>query len=183
MERLADLVDTCAGHPCRAYHRRAAFESRSASLASAQFERGIRETLEHAGGMLPDPFVFYHNILEGSSGANEREQEGKLERLCLQPNRPTVMFTAFDPLAEMIYLLLRRFRLSIPEDISLVGFGGVKREGAVVRRLSSVIVDQAATAAKAVALLDEMKSGTRPINSGDETFDLPFSMGRGRHLG
>ena len=84
------------------------------------------------------------------------------------PDRPTAIFASFDTLAETIYLLLPRLGLRIPEDVSLVGFGGAWREGAIMKRLTSVVLDELATGTQAVSLLHEMRNGLRPIDDNTE---------------
>jgi DNA-binding LacI/PurR family transcriptional regulator len=163
-------------------HRRAALISSVRTESTIQFERGLRETFAAASGSLPDPFVIFDDRLSVNPQGHERELFVHLERLCCHPNRPTVIFTSFDPLAETVYLLLRRFKLRLPEDMSIVSFGDSRREGAIIRRLSSVVIDQASTARKAASLLDEIGRGQREITN-DESFLLPVQMGEGMTLG
>jgi DNA-binding LacI/PurR family transcriptional regulator len=93
-------------------------------------------------------------------------------------DRPTAIFASFDSLAEMIYFLLPRLGLRVPEDVSLLAFGGAWRQGAWMRRLSSVVVDEVATGQTAVSLLHEMRRGDRPIDDNTEvTMKLSVSMG------
>ena len=62
----------------------------------------------------------------------------KLKQILAGPDPPTAIMTSFDSSAESLYLQLGRLGLRVPEDISLVGFGGTWREGAVIRQLTSV---------------------------------------------
>jgi GntR family transcriptional regulator of arabinose operon len=162
-------------------HRQAAFFTSSLSESAHQFEKGLRETLVAAGGALPSAFVVFQDTIGRPSDQCEQELQIKLCRLCEHSNRPTVIFTSFDTLAELIYLPLRRLGMRIPDDISLVGFGGALRNGAIISRLSSVVVDQSETARRAVALLDEMRSGVRSITD-DETIQLQVALGSGTTL-
>ena len=78
----------------------------------------------------------------------------------------------------MIYLLLPRLGFRVPEDVSLIGFGGAWREGALARRLTSVVVDEIATGRQAVELLHEMRCGDRPIDDNEEiVLQLGLSQG------
>ena len=163
-------------------HRRGAIVSSIRTAYSDQYERGLRATFADAGGEIPNDFVVFDECLALQPQEHERELHAHLERICCRADRPTVIFTTFDPLAESIYLLLRQLGLRVPEDISLVSFGDARREGAIVRRLSSVVIDQSATAREAASLLDQMGSGIRDITN-DESFDLPVSMGKGETLG
>jgi len=105
-----------------------------------------------------------------------------LQRMCLGPNPPTAIMASFDSMAELIYLLLGRLGLRVPEDISLIGFGGTWREGAVVRQLTSVTVDEAELGRHAVEMLHEMRSGERPIDDIEEIV-MPLNLSDGQTLG
>ena len=98
------------------------------------------------------------------------------------PDPPTAIFASFDREAEVLYLLLQRLGLRVPQDVSLLGFGGTWREGAITRRLSSVVVDEIATGAQAVALLHEMRDGNRPIDN-NEQIVLQLNLYEGETLG
>jgi DNA-binding LacI/PurR family transcriptional regulator len=94
------------------------------------------------------------------------------------PDRPTGIFASFDSLAEMIYMLLPRLGLRVPNDFSLIGEGGIWREGVITRRLTSVVVDEIATGRKAVDLLSEMRRGDRAIDDNTEiVLELGLSDG------
>jgi DNA-binding LacI/PurR family transcriptional regulator len=71
--------------------------------------------------------------------------------------------------------------IHVPNDISLLSFGGVWREGAVARRLTTVAVDESATAKRAVELLHEMCEGKRAITDSEE-FPIPLSVYEGQTL-
>ena len=94
---------------------------------------------------------------------------------------PNAIFASFDSLAEVIYLLLPRLGLRSPEDVSLVGFGGARREGALARRLTSVVVDEIGTGRRAVELLHQMRCGDRPIDDNEEIV-LELTLSRGETL-
>jgi DNA-binding LacI/PurR family transcriptional regulator len=81
---------------------------------------------------------------------------------------PTAIFASFDSIAEMVYLLLPRLGLQSPRDVSLMGFGGAFRDGALTRRLTSVVIDEIDTGRQAVGLLNEMRCGDRPIEDNTE---------------
>jgi GntR family transcriptional regulator, arabinose operon transcriptional repressor len=101
-----------------------------------------------------------------------------LQRLFAAAEPPNAIFASFDSLAEMVYLLLPRLGLRVPEDVSLIGFGGAWREGALARRITSVVVDEIATGRRAVALLHEMRCGDRPITDNEEiVLNLALSQG------
>ena len=82
----------------------------------------------------------------------------------------------------MIYLRLTQLGLRVPQDISLLGFGGSWRDGALTRRLSSVVIDAAATGHQAVSLLHEMRCGSRPLDDNTEIV-LELDLYEGETLG
>jgi GntR family transcriptional regulator, arabinose operon transcriptional repressor len=101
-----------------------------------------------------------------------------LQQTFSSPNPPTAIFATFDDIAEMIYLMLPRLGVRVPQDVSLLGFGGAWREGALMRRLTSVVVDEIATGQQTVALLHEMRRGERPIDDNTEiVMELGISEG------
>ena len=95
---------------------------------------------------------------------------------------PTAIFCSFDPEAELVYLLLHRMGLKLPEQVSLMGFGGTWREGAIARRLTSVAVDEEELGRHAAKLLDEMRRRVRPLDDVTEVV-LPLSITAGETLG
>ncbi|HKI70471.1 MAG TPA: substrate-binding domain-containing protein, partial [Verrucomicrobiae bacterium] len=160
--------------------RVAMFSAQRAGLSS-QYERGLRESIQASGGTLPDSFVRCGNV---SKLTAEYEQflVTNLKELLNSPNRPTAIFCTFDSVAEMAYLWLNQLGIKVPEEISLVGFGGTWREGAITRRLTSVAVDEEELGRSAVRLLDEMRRRQRPLNDVTETI-MPLNLTDGETLG
>ena len=76
---------------------------------------------------LADDCVVY---VETDDDTNLKEYETRLEaaidRLTGMKHRPTAIFSTFDDVAERIFLRLMRSGVSVPEDISLVSFGGAR---------------------------------------------------------
>ena len=70
----------------------------------------------------------------------------------------------------------------MPEDISLVGFGGTWRNSPILQRLTSVAIDEIATGHQAVELLEQMRNGKRPLDDNEEIV-LPLSPTAGESLG
>jgi GntR family transcriptional regulator, arabinose operon transcriptional repressor len=158
-------------------HRRVAFFANQRSLWVPQYEQGLRDALQAGGGD-----ILVESVYAGESiQLHEEKVWTALQRLFAKPDRPTAIFASFDSVAEMIYLLLPRLGLRVPEDVSLVGAGGAFRDGAIARRLASVVIDEAATGQKAVSLLHEMRSGQRPIDNNEE-FVLHLDLYRGETL-
>jgi DNA-binding LacI/PurR family transcriptional regulator len=157
-------------------HRRVAYITGPRLPATEEYKEGLQEALRAGGCELPAEAVYtpqYLNVL------NEEEVLWPiLQQVFAKPDRPTAIFASYDPVAEMIYLLLPRLGLRVPEDVSLIGFGSAWREGALTKRLTSVVVDEIATGQKAVALLHEMRRGERPIDDNEEiVLGLDLSKG------
>jgi GntR family transcriptional regulator of arabinose operon len=165
-------------------HRRAGYLSSHRYAASEAYEQGCREALRVAGGELPEEFVDYWQMTHFDAPdwqAYEQYLERRLAEMLSGENRPTVLFVSFDPTAEMVYLIAGRMGLRVPEDISIVCFGGSRREGAIQRRLTAITVDEADTARQAVEMLVEIQSGKRPI-ANQEVIPMPLGISKGQTL-
>jgi len=162
-------------------HRRVAFFGAHRGGFGPLYEQGLREGLRAGGGELPEEFVRFdttHKI----TPEHEQFLEENLADMLRRPARPTAIYCAFDSQAEVAYLVLNRLGLKVPEDVSLVSFGGAWREGAITRRLTSVTVDEEELGRNAVQLLHEMRIRERPLDDGAEIL-LPLSLSDGETLG
>lgn len=160
-------------------HRRVVFFTSELSTPTArECETAFRETMQATG----DASVESVAVAEWAIAAPEEPGKPVLERLFSRADRPTAIFTTFDSMAETIYLLLMQMGLRVPEDVSLISEGGTWRQGAIAKRLTSVVVDEAATGDKAVSLLHEMRCGARPIDDNEE-FTLQLGFYEGETLG
>lgn len=159
-------------------HRRVVYFTTHWSSTADAFLAGLRNELT-AGGR----GVEVESVCTGDTINLQEEAVWKgLQELFARPNRPTAIFASFDSIAEMIYLLLPRLGLRVPDDVSLLGFGGAWREGALVRRLTSVVIDEIGTGQKAVALLNEMRRGERPLDDNEEIV-MELGLSDGETLG
>ena len=166
-------------------HHRAAFISALRTGLAEAYEAGFRAALEAAGASLPADRVVY----VGDDGYEDVE---RYERLVDQAigglidrpadRRPTAIFTGFDATAELIFLHLMRRGVSVPGDVSLISFGGATRLGPMQHRLTAVTVDEAMIGRLAAQLLDEMRSGRRPIDA-DEQIGIDLGFHEGQTLG
>jgi GntR family transcriptional regulator, arabinose operon transcriptional repressor len=159
-------------------HRHVAFVESHRSSVFPLGQEGLLEGLRTGG----DDVVVDSMWVGNSIVLREEEVWAVLQKLFAQPDPPTAIFTGFDNLAEMIYLLLPRLGLRVPDDVSLIGEGGTWRDGAITRRLTSVVIDQVETGRKAVSLLHEMRCGDRPIDDNEEIV-LKVSLSNGETLG
>ena len=82
-------------------------------------------------------------------------------------------------MAEAIYLQLMRLGVGVPQDISLIGFGGIVRSSATLRALTSVTVDETQIGRQAVELLERMRRRELPLDH-DETIVMPIGVSAGR---
>lgn len=97
-------------------HRRIAHLAGPAGMLSTS-ERldGYRTAIEQAGISFDEQLVVY-----GSYSAQESARS--LARLLQGPDRPTAVFASSDQLALGVYSLSQELNLSIPNDLSVVGF-------------------------------------------------------------
>jgi GntR family transcriptional regulator, arabinose operon transcriptional repressor len=164
-------------------HRRVAFFSPNPSpLIYSPYEAGFRDAVEAVGGELPRKFVFQGPNVWSDIDTQEQAFLEGLQRMCRGPDRPTAIFTTYDPTAEMIYLLLERLGLRVPQDISLLSEGDRSRQGAIARKLSSVIVEEEEIGRQAARLLCQMRDGERAINDKEEIV-VPLGFYEGQTLG
>lgn len=73
------------------------------------------------------------------------------------------MLVTLNSIAGLLYLVLMRMGLRVPEDISPVSFGGSFRGGVIAQRLTAVVVDAAYAPRRATAILDDIRAGIRPM--------------------
>jgi GntR family transcriptional regulator of arabinose operon len=168
-----------AGHKHVAY-----FDSYRDDLSERR-ENSFRKVLKDAGLDLPKSHVVYGQSRTWIDGDKFDEYDQFLEdllpTLLSQPNAPTAIFAGFDPNAEHLYLAAQRLGIRIPDDLSLLCFGGAHREGAILKRLTAITIDEVGAGKKAVELLQEMRAGRRPIKD-SETIRLPLSVVVGESL-
>lgn len=158
-------------------HRRVAFFGLHPSPATKLYEEGLRDALQAGGVELLDEFVYVGN----SRIPDQATVLAALQKMFALPSPPTGIFATFDPLAEMIYLLMLQLGVRVPEEASLVGVGGAWREGPLTQRLTSVVIDESATGGRAIELLHEMRCGKRPIDDNEEIV-LPLDLSEGETL-
>ena len=165
-------------------HRRAALFSVRLGPMTLAYEAGLREAMRAGGGNLPGQFVYHGDPdLQSPNVLLQEEAVSRaLEAMFAAPDRPTGIMASFDTLAEMIYLLLDRMKLRVPEDVSLVGFGGKARRGALTQRLTSVVIDGEDLGRRAGELLSQMQDGRRPLDDNDEIV-MPLDLSDGKTLG
>jgi DNA-binding LacI/PurR family transcriptional regulator len=166
-------------------HRRVAIFQTHLYAAGPSYVAGLRDELRRAGGDVPDELVVYGTSSTTEQfAAQEEEIAQQVDRVFNLPpqQRPSAIFDPWDSVSELLYLLLQSRGLRVPQDVSLVSFGGRWRPTPMSRRLSAVTVDETATGQLAARLLEEMISGRRALED-RETFSMPLGTHAGETLG
>jgi GntR family transcriptional regulator, arabinose operon transcriptional repressor len=164
-------------------HKRVAyFSMHERTEASAGYEAGLREALHAAGGDLPESLIYWGRSASPDVGVQTDGVLDALRRVFKQPDPPTAIMASFDPLAEHIYLMLPQLGLRVPEDVSLVGFGGTNRDGAITKRLTSIVIDEEDIGRRAAKILKEMSDGQRPLYD-TEKIVVSVGVAAGQTLG
>lgn len=167
-------------------HRNIAFFASHESPSVLEYLAGFRAALQEKGLSLRDELIHLGRAWNESVSEQQHEQdvEVALKQMLALPadRRPTAIFDPGDPQACLMYLLLTKFGLSVPRDISLMTFGGANRPPGISRRLAAVVVDEEVVGQIAVTMLDEMSRKQRAIDDGEQRL-IPFSVHRGETLG
>ena len=161
-------------------HRRVAFFANHRSEASLGYLAGLTDVLPP--GQPTQANTFFSAESAADPVFHEAEVLAALTEMLKQPERPTAIFASFDSAAELIYLLLLRLGLRVPEEISVVGFGGRIRASPSLRQITSVTVDETEIGRQAVELLDRMRRHALPLDH-HETIVIPISLSEGQTLG
>lgn len=134
-------------------------------------------------GMGPASTVQAHHASSSSPlpSVHEAELAQVIDCMLKGDNAPTAFFVSFDSLAELVYLILGQRGLRVPEDISIVSFGGSRRASALASRLTAITLDEFRLGREAVDLLNRMSLGELPINL-METRDMSLAVSPGRTL-
>ncbi|MBN2021572.1 MAG: GntR family transcriptional regulator [Pirellulales bacterium] len=164
-------------------HRRVAFFAMHAGTeAGGGYEAGLRQALEAAGASLPDDFIHAGATKSPDPSLQSESVLQALKAMLGRKDRPTAIFASFDPLAELIYLLLGQLGMRVPEEVSVVGVGGTWRHGAITSRLTSITIDEEAVGRRAADVLQEMNQGIRPFDD-DERMPVPLGLAAGQTVG
>ncbi len=160
-------------------HRHIAFISTWRTDLAQRFEAGLRTAIGRGGGAIDDECVVY---VETDDDTNLKEYESRMEKaidhLIAKSCRPTAIFATFDDVAEHIYLSLVRRNIKVPEEISLVSFGGMMGIGLMQQMLTAVTVDEMQLGKHAAEVLDEMRRGKRRMEV-DDRVEIPLALSEG----
>ncbi len=159
----------------QAGHSHVAYFGSNRDKAAVSYEVGLRKGL----GKQVSLSVFYGSVPAGNQAESEAEMAAALDDLLSREIRPTVLFCSFDTLAELLFVLLSQRGLKVPQDVSIIGFGGTCRGDGLSGRLSSVVIDELALGAKAIDLLDRMRQGKIPLQiNKTENISVGFNPGQ-----
>jgi len=164
-------------------HRRVAFFSMHQRVeASAGYEAGLREVVEATGGTLPESLTYWGDTVSPDASIQTEAIFKALQGMLGGPNPPTAIMASFDPMAERIYLMLRKLGLRVPEDISLIGVGGTDRGGALTERLTSITIDEKDLGRRAARILQEICDRQRSPDDTERT-NVPLGLAEGSTVG
>jgi DNA-binding LacI/PurR family transcriptional regulator len=161
-------------------HRQIAFIDATKTATNAAYECGFRREFEDRGIPTSDLAVLYgeHFLI----GPEVEYAEELVQHVLDAPARFTAVFCADDYLSERLYVAAMDRGLRVPEDLSIIGFGPTHRDGALRAKLAAVTIDEITAGRRAAQLLNEMRTGRRPLDS-DEVVTLPVNLVKGRSLG
>jgi GntR family transcriptional regulator of arabinose operon len=162
-------------------HRSVAMMSGDRTPAAEAYERGFRDAFRGIDASEGSIRVFYGSVHSPELSAHESELSSQLDDLFHSEQPPTAIFVSFDSLAEMIFVLLAKRGIRVPDDVSLLGFGGARRQGALSQQLTSITIDEEQLGRDAVELLDQMRQDKLPIES-NETRWLRLGISDGATL-
>jgi len=167
-------------------HRKVAAFMATTSSVGDIYHSGLQQGLQENGAELAEEHVYWggeKTLFTSEEYLRYGEAiERDLTRMLDSPNRPTAVFASFDRIAEMVYQAAMRVGVRVPEDLSIVCFGSKHRIGAILPRLSTVVIDERETGRKAYKLLASMRDGDCPRDS-NETYTMPLTFDKAKTLG
>lgn len=160
-------------HLVEAGHRRVAYFATHRSEMSMCYEESLRKSVEAVGGELLPEHVHYGQWSQGRKASPQQVDDVRaaLEKLFASKHRPTAIMASYDTEAVLVHFLLSQMGVRVPDDLSLIGFGGTDRQDAVAAmKLTSVVVDEERLGEIAGSILGEMITGERELDDNSEIF-------------
>jgi len=153
-------------------HREIALCFPHLSESTYGYESGFRKTILSQG--LSESVhlqIFYGENASPDTAPNDEYLNEFLGRTVYNTSHPvTVIFSSFDSFTEVLYLKLTLAGYRIPDDISLIGFGGSLRNSALLNQLSAVSVDEIQMGKMALKYLNQMRRKEIPMESDDVVY-------------
>jgi GntR family transcriptional regulator, arabinose operon transcriptional repressor len=154
-------------------HQRIGYYGFMRYVMTEQHVEGMQEVLAEKGLMLDENSILFTNSTD-----SDEEKFALIQKKLAEPDHPTAILCNDDTEAERVYWAAQEMGLKVPGDLAIMGFGNSVREGVIRRRLVSVTVSEFDLGKKAVKLLEEMRSGTRPITN-NEVFRMELTLSSG----
>ncbi len=161
-------------------HTKIALLSAAPIQALAPYVLGLQSELTRRGIAFPDSQIFSGKHFLHITA--EQEWDEILTSVLDGPDRATAIFCCDESVSEHLYLAAMHRGLRVPEDLTILGVGPKWRDGALRTKLAAVTIDEIDLGRRAVQLLDEMREGTRPIDS-NEVVTVPLELFAGSSLG
>jgi DNA-binding LacI/PurR family transcriptional regulator len=155
-------------------HKRIAYFGNVKYLVTEKQLEGFREVLGEGGVYLDDSNIYFGTSQKTSSECDDIKL-GMIKELLSRRDRVTAIFCSDDTEAERAYWAAHELGIKVPDELSIVGFGDVNRDGVVRKKLTAVVVDEVKLGQKAAELLSEMNSGKRSFED-DESVYLPLKL-------
>lgn len=145
-------------------HKRIAYYGVSRYVITESHIVGLRKVMASRGLELKDNCIF----LEPFSDSDDEIEikNNYFMKLLKSDNPPTAVMCNDDNEAERIYWLATKAGLSVPWDLSIIGFGNTYRGSVFFNDLTSIVVDEHEIGRLAAQILYEKSSGARPVKSG-----------------
>ena len=175
--RAEDVCKTAAEALVENGHRKIAYSGIYRYSLTEAYERNLRTTLDGYGIELLKNKVFYGPDYSDSN--NEEFRDKHLNQVLENRKEFTVVFCSGYSEAESLYLKAIEKNIKVPEELSIVSVGEKDPRGALLKRMSAVVVDEFGIGCRSGKILHEMKTGERPINDDEDVvFPVEFRFGK-----
>lgn len=144
-------------------HQRIAFFGSSRGGMTARYLKGLRDVLNESGLELAEQNIFFGDTIL-MTPEHERAMFASLQAMMAGEAPPTAIMASFDATAETLYMQLGRLGKRVPQDVSLISFGGTYRDGPIQQALAGILVDEELIGKQAVQLLNAMHLGKHKID-------------------
>lgn len=158
-------------------HKKIMYLSSISSSIAHGYEKGLRQALNSQGLDLSSDMVYYRP--SAANPSDFTKDDTFFKSIMNSKDRPTAIFCNDDLTAEGIYFSATKQGMKIPDDLSLVGFGDIRRDTYIRSILSSVVIDETKLGERAMRILWDMLRKKIPMRSNHEVLlDLSFSGGQ-----
>ena len=161
-------------------HRRVAFVAYKRYRYTEVYEETFRQALAEHGIDLPVKSVCYNEHFANPAG--EDEARHALVAMLKASDRPTAVFVNDLEVGERVYLEALRLGMRVPEDLSIVAFGGKWREGPIREQLAAVTIDEVELGREAARRLNILQADHSAWGQPRQTM-MPLEFIPGQSLG